>query len=172
MAGLLNSIKRFIGLFFHPEVQLHRTIEVDAPIEVVYDFWKDFGNYARFMSYVKEVKVNDRFGITWTVIGPRGMAIHWDVRPSSMIRNQRISWESLPGALIENAGRIFFSTSKNSNQTLVDVNLSYAPPAGILGYQVIKVLGFDPRDQIDHDLTHMRYLIEQDYKGLLKTNLR
>ena len=46
--------------------------------------------------------------------------------------------------------------------TRLDIELSYAPPMGALGYAVAHFLGFDPRSKIDEDLLVMKSLIEHN----------
>ena len=164
-AAVLAALKplqtaRILRHFFHPEITLKRTLDVEAPLEVVFDFWKDFNNYSRFLSYVDGVKLNDKQGFTWTIIGPAGIPIHWDAAISRLIPNQMITWKSLPGALVMNSGLIYFRSHPNQKQTRIEIFLSYAPPAGALGYEAIRILGFDPRTRIDADLLTMKKLIE------------
>lgn len=160
----LRSTFDLDGLGFRSAIKLERRIDVNAPLEVVFDFWKNFANFTRFMSYVQMVEVNESFGFTWTVVGPVGIPIHWDSGLSAFIPNQLISWRSFPGALISNTGHIFFRNIKKGNATRVEVSLSFAPPAGLLGYEAIKVLGFDPRSRIDGDLTKMKILVEEEFQ--------
>ena len=158
----IDTSSLFDRVLHHP-VKLQRTIDLDVPIDVAFDFWKDFSNYSRFMSYVQEVKVNEKQGFTWTVMGPAGIPIHWDAQLSELIPNQLIAWTSLPRAFILNSGHIFFRSRDQGTKTRIDVTLNYEVPAGILGQEVIRALGFDPKTRIDGDLLIMKTLMEQEY---------
>ncbi len=163
------GVKRFFQFLFHPIIRLQRTIEVNTPIEVAYDFWKAFTNYSRFMSYIQEVRVNEKFGLTWTIVGPVEIPIRWKANLSAMIPNQLIAWKSLPKSMIMNSGHILFQSTHHGEKTQIHVDLIYAPPAGMIGHEVSRILGFDPRTRIDGDLLTMKNLIEQEF---LRTGLR
>jgi len=152
---------QLFAMVLHPTVKLQRRIQVNAPIEVVFQFWNNFSNFPRFMSYVQSVELNENHGFTWKVNGPGGVPIHWDIGVSALIPNQLISWKSIPGALIMNSGTVSLKSTRNTHGTQLDIILTYAPPAGLLGYEIIKSLGFDPRKLIDQDLKKMKELIEQ-----------
>ncbi len=152
---------RLFELVLHPRVSLDREIEIHAPVENVYDFWSHFENYSRFMSYVQSVKINEIQGFTWTIMGPAGIPLHWEARIREMIPCQLISWESCPGALVMNSGKITFKSISKGFKTRVTVHLTYAPPGGALGSEAIRTLGFDPRSRIDSDLLMMKTLIEK-----------
>ncbi len=155
---------RLFELLLHPRISLEREIIIDAPVEVVYDFWSHFENYSRFMSYVREVKLNNQQGFTWTVVGPAGLSVRWDSKIRMMIPCQLFSWESSPHALIQNSGQILFKSHRNGKSTRLTVQLSYAPPGGAVGWEVIRILGFDPRSRMDTDLLLMKTLIESKFK--------
>src|SRR5437764_4063271 len=58
-------------------IEVHKTICVAAPVEQVFAFWSDYQNFPRFMSNVREVRVDgDRSH--WVVSGPAGMPVEWD----------------------------------------------------------------------------------------------
>jgi hypothetical protein len=159
----LDTVRLF-EMTLHPKVSLYRELEIDAPIEVAFNFWSHFENYPRFMSYVKAVQVNDQGGFTWTMEGPAGVPIRWDSQIKEMIPCQLISWESCPDALMINQGAISFRSLKKGCATRLQVQLSYAPPGGALGWEAIRILGFDPRAKIDSDLLIMKALIEEKKK--------
>ncbi len=55
------------------------------------------------------------------------------------------------------------STLRARNARGFEVELSYAPPIGAIGYAVARTLGFDPRLTIDQDLLVMKDLIEKQW---------
>lgn len=157
----LDTVQLF-ELVLHPQISLEREIDVNAPIERVYHFWSHFENYARFMSYVKNVQVNDQQGFTWTMVGPAGVPIRWDSKVREMLPNQAISWESLPNSWINHSGHVLFKSRNQGRATRLRISLNYAPPGGALGREAIRILGFDPRSKIDGDLLMMKALVEKN----------
>ncbi|MEO5970132.1 MAG: SRPBCC family protein, partial [Bdellovibrionia bacterium] len=128
----------------------------------VYDFLSHFENYPRFMSYVQKVEVNDQGGLSWTVQGPARINFHWNTSLGRMIRNKVISWQSSDNSLIRNSGD-FQLKDLAGEGTELQIELSYAPPVGALGYAVVHYLGFDPKERIDEDLQVLKSLIEKSF---------
>jgi uncharacterized membrane protein len=50
-----------------------------------------------------------------------------------------IGWSSLPGSIIDNAGKVRFRDTADGNGTMVDVMISYQPPAGGFGASIAHV---------------------------------
>jgi uncharacterized membrane protein len=44
--------------------------------------------------------------------------------------------------------------------TRLDVEMSYSPPAGVLGHVVAKLFGADPKTELDEDLLRMKTFLE------------
>ena len=151
------------GYLTHPVIRIRRQILVQAPVEAVYQFWSEFSNFSLFMSYVHEVDVNQNGNTTWTVAGPARLPIHWDSEVFELIPGRSIAWRTLPGASIHNSGIVRLREVGPRHITQVDIELAYAPIAGVFGYGLIKLLGFDPRETIDRDLQKMKGLIEAEF---------
>jgi len=66
----------------------------------------------------------------------------------------------LPGADVANAGSVHFKPAAGGQGTEVKIQLQYNPPAGNLGAWVAKLLGQDPRRQIDEELRRFKQLME------------
>ena len=73
---------------------------------------------------------------------------------------QRIEWRSLPGSTVENHGVIHLEAQKDG-RTRVQIDMSYNPPAGLLGHAVAALLGLDPKSAIDQDMVQLKSLFEQ-----------
>ena len=165
LASLIRSITNLhvtdlIGWIANPSIRLKRAIRVNAPIDDVYDFLSQFMNYPRFMSYVQNVEVNDHGGLRWTMQGPAGLTFHWNTSLGKMILNQAISWKSSLNSLIRNSGDIRL-TELTDESTEVHITLTFAPPVGALGYAVVHILGFDPKEKIDEDLQVLKAILEK-----------
>ncbi|MCM2322549.1 MAG: SRPBCC family protein [Oligoflexia bacterium] len=155
--GLITSVLK-------PEVQLKRTVLVAAPPEDVFDFWKDFSNFPRFMSYVRRVKVNERGGISWVLQSPHGIRFTWSAEITSLVPGRELSWRTVGGklgeTLVRNTGQVRFEALVGA-RTRVRVALGYSVSGGALGLGASRALGFDPRARIDGDLAIMKGLIER-----------
>ena len=82
--------------------------EVEAPVEQVYAYWRDFLHFPSFMPDVQEVTVTGPTTSHWKVSGPFGKSVEWDAEIVEDIPNQRIAWRSIGDADVDNAGAVRF----------------------------------------------------------------
>ena len=132
------------------EVAKYKLIE--APVEQVYRYWRDFTNFPSFMSHVQEVRPlggDDRV-THWKVDGPAGMSAEWDAEIVEDVPNEKIAWRSVEGSDVETNGVVRFDA--RNGHTHVEVALDYEPPAGGAGEAVAKVWGDDPSEQVEDAL--------------------
>jgi uncharacterized membrane protein len=99
------------------------------------------------------------------VRGPLGHNVEWTAQIITDREGQMISWESLPGAEVQNAGSVWFEPVNGGSSTEVKVSLQYLPPAGVVGAAVAKLLGEAPEQQLDEDLARFKNLIETGATG-------
>lgn len=130
-----------------------------APAEV-YRFWRKLENLARFMDHVESVREIDQRRSDWVVKGPLGHNVEWTAQIISDRENEMISWESLPGAEVQNAGSVWFEPAGDGTSTNVRVSLQYLPPAGVVGATVAKLFGEAPDQQLEDDLGRFKTIIE------------
>jgi uncharacterized membrane protein len=140
-------------------IDTRKTINIDAPIDVVYGFWSNYENFPLFMRNVKEVRDHGDGISHWVVAGPAGLKVEWDAMLSDLEPNKCIAWKSVPGAMLANAGVVQFQENADGT-TRVDVRLSYNPPGGAMGHAVAALFGSDPKSEMDEDLARMKTLIE------------
>lgn len=129
-----------------------------SPAEV-YQFWRRLENLPRFMKRVKTVERIDDERSRWVVKGPAGSEIEWTAKLLADRENEVISWESLPGADVQNAGSVWFESAGNG-ATEVRVILRYYPPTGRLGAAVAELFGEAPDQQLAEDLQRLKETLE------------
>lgn len=102
---------------------IEKTIEVDRPVNGVYEQWIRFEDFPKFMEGIKEVrKIDDKY-LRWEAeIG--GKAKKWDAEIVEQVPNQRLRWRSTSGT--ENSGTVTF-VSLTSTKTRVILYISYDP---------------------------------------------
>lgn len=159
--GLTNrNLKQLTGVGHGGHlVDVHKTINVDAPRERVFELWTRYENFPRFMSGVREVRDLGDGRSHWVVEGPAGVPVGWDAEITSLVPGHLMSWKSLPGSAVRNAGTIHFEGNENGG-TRVTVQLSYEPPAGALGHLAAMLFGADPKSRMDEDLLRVKTFIE------------
>jgi uncharacterized membrane protein len=88
------------------------------------------------------------------------MSVEWDAEITEDRANELIAWRSLPGAEVDNVGRVRFVPAPGGRGTEVHVELSYRPPAGVLGATFAKLFGEAPEQQIEGDLRRLKQVLE------------
>ena len=141
-------------------IKVTQSITVWRPKEEVYSYWRKLENLALFMEHVESVKELDSRRSAWVVKGPMGHNVEWTAHIITDRENEMISWESLPGAEVQNAGSVWFQPTPDGRSTEVKVSLQYLPPAGVVGAVVAKLLGEAPEQQLANDLAQFKKLIE------------
>jgi uncharacterized membrane protein len=104
-------------------------IEVEAPINVVWDLWADLEQMPKWMKWIDSVKVmeNDPDLSRWK-LASGGLEFSWLSRVTRVVTHQLVQWESVDG--LPNRGAIRFYD--RGNHSIVKMTIAYAIP-GILG---------------------------------------
>lgn len=144
----------------HDGILRVRAITVRRPVEEVYSFWRNFTNLPRFMRNLQSVEPREGNRSHWVTKGPAGTAVAWDAETTEDIPNQLIAWQSLPGSMVENSGRVLFQAAPGDRGTEVRVELRYKPPAGALGAMVAQIFGKEPKQQLQDDLRTFKQILE------------
>jgi uncharacterized membrane protein len=160
LRGITNMpLKRAAGMTGRRAVDVEKSINIDAPVEDVYQLWANFENFPRFMAHVKEVRNIGLGRSHWVVAGPVGVPVEWDAVITRLDPNRVIAWKSLPTSTVKSAGLVFFEPNGQGG-TRVTVRMSYNPPAGALGHAVAALFGADPRQAMNEDLVRLKGLLE------------
>ena len=104
-------------------MHVEKTIEVEAPVNKVYNQWTQFEEFPRFMQGIEQVQQLDDKRLHWTAqIG--GKKKEWDAEIFEQVPDQRIAWRSTTGA--PNAGIVSFLPIAQ-DRTQVTVRMEYEP---------------------------------------------
>jgi uncharacterized membrane protein len=140
-------------------IRVNKAINIDAPVDVVYHFWRNFENFPLFMNHVKEISVQDEIS-NWKVAGPVGSTVEFQSRMTQDIPNDMIAWETLPDSQVRSTGFVRFDENRDGS-TRVTVQMVYLPPAGVAGHAVAQLFGVDPRQSMHEDLIRLKTLLEE-----------
>jgi uncharacterized membrane protein len=158
--GITNrNINQVLGLGpARNALEIHKAINIHAPVEEVYRFWENAENFPRFMEHVKEIWVNGDI-YHWTVAGPAGTPVEFDTVVTRREPNRVIAWKSRPDETVKSTGIVQFHPTPDGG-TRVTVRMSYTPPGGALGHAVAALFGVDPKHAMDDDLVRLKSLLE------------
>ncbi len=159
VGGLLGAT--IVGLYLgrramarRDEIEVVRSVTIEAPVERLYEFWNDFENFPRFMSHVREVRRLGPGRTRWVVAGPAGAPVEWEAVVTQRVPNESISWRTVEGSVIEHGGTVRFRPA-GPNASRVEVRMRYRPVGGKVGQTVASLLGADPERVIDEDLARL-----------------
>ncbi len=141
-------------------VKLDESIVVNKTPQEAYQFWHDFSNMSRFMNYVEQVQDQGGGRSHWVAQVPGGIRMEWDAELIKDKPNDMISWQSVPGSDVNQAGSVHFEPTPDGRGTRVELHLDYVPPAGPLGHAVVNLLGPDPMNQIKENMRRFKELLE------------
>src|SRR6476659_6827405 len=81
--------------------RVEKSVRVHAPADQVYEFWRDFENFPRFMEHVESVQVMDagKRLSHWKLKGPLGMDVEYDAELAKDEPNKMIGWNSTRGSI-------------------------------------------------------------------------
>jgi uncharacterized membrane protein len=145
---------------FSRGLRVAQAFTVSKSKQECYDFWHQLENLPRIMSHIEEVRRLDDRRTHWVAKAPRlaGGKYEWDAETVEDVPGERISWRSLPGADIDNAGTVRFEESPRG--TIVRAEISYVPPGGKLGNLIVTMLGQSPDRVLREDLRNFKRMME------------
>ncbi len=136
-----------------------KTVNINAPVEQVFEAWTNYENFPHFMHNVREVRDLGNSRSRWTVAGPAGVPVAWNAIITDYEPGHLLAWKSEPGSVIRQAGLIHFEAT-GEQQTRVTIRMSYNPPAGAFGHALARLFGADPKHEIDQEMIRLKTMIE------------
>ena len=143
--------------------RVHDSIEVEAPLQDVFQYWSDFKNFSSFMQNVEEVRMTGQDSSHWKVKGPLGKSVEFDAKTTEMNPERGIGWNTTEGEVMTSGEVRFEETSPGRTRT--DVTMNYSdPPGGAVGETVANVLS-DPEKSLGEDLANFARVVERGELG-------
>ena len=102
---------------------VEKTIDVQQPVQTVYNQWTQFEDFPKFMEGVERVEQLDDTHLHW-VAEIAGARREWNAEVVEQVPDKRIAWRSTSGE--PNAGAVVFQPS-GSGTTTVALTLDYEP---------------------------------------------
>lgn len=133
---------------------IEKSIEVNAPVETVYNQWTQFEEFPLFMKGLEQVQQLDdkRLHFVATIAGKRE---EWDAEITEQVPDEKISWRSITGA--SNEGTVRFEKLANG-RTQVRAAISIEPDSFLEKFG--SAIGI-PDGRVKADLERFKELIEK-----------
>ncbi|MBK0379448.1 SRPBCC family protein [Mucilaginibacter segetis] len=144
-------------------VNIRSSFLINKPRQQVYEFWRKLDNLPLFMKHLESVEIIDETRSHWTLKLPLGVpGVSWEAEIVHDEPGYMIGWSSLPDSLIDNAGKVRFQDSPDGEGTLMDVVISYRPPAGGIGGGIAHVLNPVFKNMVDNDIRNFKQYMDID----------
>src|SRR6185437_13871799 len=103
-----------------------QSVTINRSPDEIYSFWRQLENLPRFMNHIKSVtQLGDNIS-HWVVKTSAGQELEWDARLIEDKPGQMLSWQSLEGADVDNAGSVWFTPATGGRGTVVKVAMKYS----------------------------------------------
>jgi uncharacterized membrane protein len=133
---------------------IEKYIDVNEPVQTVYNHWTQFEKFPRFMEGIEKVTQLDDSHLHWQAnIG--GKKVEWDAAISEQIPEKRIVWYSEKGAV--HSGMVSFNPV-GPEITRVTLRIDYEPEGFV--EEAGDKLGFVSR-RVEGDLKRFKQFIER-----------
>ncbi len=138
--------------------RLEGSIEIEAPVKQVYEYWETLENLPNFMSNVEEVRSTGDDRTHWSIKGPFGVSVEFDARTTQNDSNEALAWTTEDGD-VQNSGQVRFK-ELGDEKTRVEVELDWTdPPGGKVG-EVVSGLVAGPKSILEQDLQNFKDIME------------
>ena len=135
-------------------------VTINRPVTDLYAFWRDLTNLPRLTRHLESVEILDKRRSRWRALGPGGSPVAWEAETTEDRPNESIAWRSLGGSEIANQGRVTFHPATGLRGTVVEVSITYEPPAGAVGVVAATLAGEEPEQQLRDALRRFKQLME------------
>ncbi|MBI4528539.1 MAG: DUF2892 domain-containing protein [Deltaproteobacteria bacterium] len=159
-----KKLESYAGAESKTGLTFEETVTVQRPVEEVYALWRQVENLPRFMSHLEAVTALNEQQSHWVAKIAPPLRLEWDAMIVEDHKNQKISWRSLPGSMIDHMGAVVFHPLPARNATEVKIILQYRPPAGRAGAAVAKLLAGLTERHIREDLRVFKAIMETGEK--------
>jgi uncharacterized membrane protein len=133
---------------------IEQSIEVEAPLDTVYNQWTQFEEFPRFMDGVEQVTQLDETHLHW-VAEFGGSRHEWDAEITEQRPDERVAWRNTDGK--ENAGAVTFHRL-GDQATRVMVQMDFVPEG--IKEKLGDALGAPDR-RVKGDLERFKQLVEE-----------
>ncbi|WP_119791881.1 SRPBCC family protein [Flavobacterium anhuiense] len=132
---------------------------INKPVNEVYAFWRNLENLPKFMNHLDSVRPASSTISEWTAKGPGGIGkISWNAEIIRDEKDKLLSWNSIEGSSIKNAGKVIFKPKGKATE--LDVTISYHAPLGIAGESAAKLLNPYFEKLVKDDISNLKVYLE------------
>lgn len=141
-------------------INIRTILTVNRPRHQVYAAWRKLDDLPLFMKHLHKVTQLDEENSEWEAYVPGGLGtISWKSHIVKDDPGATLSWQSLPGSTVENAGKIEFRDAGDTG-TEVHVVISYHAPLGLVGEKAARLVNPVFEKMVREDVNDFKTYIE------------
>jgi uncharacterized membrane protein len=141
-------------------VHIRESININAPAEEIYRFWRQLDQLPEVMPHLAKVEQLDTKRSRWTAKAFDQVPVTWEAEIINEQPFELIAWQTLPGQAIQTAGSVTFVPSATTRGTEVRVHLQYAAPGGKASNWLASLAGQDPAKYTREALVALKHRLE------------
>nr|WP_294781094.1 SRPBCC family protein [uncultured Flavobacterium sp.] len=142
-------------------VNIRVSTVIERPVHEVYDFWRNLENLPKFMNHIESITTENSTISEWTAKGPAGIGkISWKAEIVKEEKNELLSWNSIEGSSIKNAGKVVFKSKGYATE--LDITISYHAPLGVAGESAAKLLNPYFEKMVKDDIANLKVYLESN----------
>ncbi|HWF07610.1 MAG TPA: SRPBCC family protein [Bryobacteraceae bacterium] len=139
-------------------IRVEASMAVNKPPADCYEFWRDAGNFSKFMKNVEATRTNG--GQTHLKVRTGLVTFEWDAEITEEIPNEAISWRCVNRAKFANSGSVRFEPRLNARGTNVRLAVEYDSLGVGLGGAADAFLKTISRHQARENLRRFKSVME------------
>jgi uncharacterized membrane protein len=141
--------------------RVERFVEIDAPVELVFDRFSDFESFPRWMRGVRAVRRTGRGRTRWVrETATPDVYAEWEAELTVFEPDHRVVWRSVRGDIRADGEAVVSETREGT--TLLHVVVGFGTPLGRSGAGAARFYGGNPGRQLEEDLERFGRLVERE----------
>jgi uncharacterized membrane protein len=137
---------------------IEASVLILCPVEKIFAFYRDFKNLPSFLGDVMAIEQLDAATSRWTIQGPFGLRIHWNIRVTDERTNEFIRYETVASSGLGTKWEIYFVPGSTAGETKVREVMK--TPLGRLGRLGLALIGKFPTEEVSANLHRFKELME------------
>lgn len=141
-------------------IEIKRSVTINKAPQELYTFWRKLENLPRFMHHLERVEEQSEKSSHWHAKIAGGIPVEWNAEITEDTPGQRIAWRTKPDSQVQQVGVVEFRANTGGRGTIVDVEIRYTPPGGIIGETFGRLLNGVTAEQVKNDISRFKSLME------------
>jgi uncharacterized membrane protein len=143
-------------------LELSQCLDVQAPVDQVYAFWRNFPHFQDMLENVQSIRKIDETRSAWVLRGPMDSVVRFQSFITALEPNRLVAWESEDGD-IPHQGRVELTPSEDGKNTHLRLWIHLTPPGGELGEKIVRLGEMLQRDYVFEALYKIKRAIERQW---------